>query len=181
MATYLYCVRSDAPEVPANLVGIDGAPVRSMGAGRLVAWISSATDTSIDVTVDRVKAHDAVCAAALAVGETPLPIRFGQAFADDAAAAEAITARSASLESRLARIAGCVELRLVVSRGREEPSDANTPHDGPEAGPNPAGTDPNPETLEGPGTAFLRRLARAGRADIARDVGCEEARHAVRD
>ena len=178
MATYLYCVRSDAPEVPPGLVGIDDASVRSMEAGSLVAWISSATETSIDATVDRVKAHDAVCAAALAVGETPLPIRFGQAFADDAAAAAAITARSASLESRLARIAGCVELRLVVSRGREDPPDANTPpRDGTEA----ASNDPNPDTLEGPGTAFLRRLARAGRADIARDVGCEEVRHAVRD
>ena len=32
----------------------------------------------------------------------------------------------------------------------------------------------------GPGTAFLQRLARAGRADLAREVGCEEVRHAVR-
>ena len=71
-----------------------------------------------------------------------------------------------------------MELRLVVSRGREDPPDGNTPpRDGTEA----AGNDPTPETLEGPGTAFLRRLARAGRADIARDVGCEEVWHAVRD
>ena len=178
MATYLYCVRSDDPEVPAGLVGIDGASVRSIGAGRLVAWISDAVATSIDVTVDRVKAHDAVCAAALGVGETPLPIRFGQAFADDAAAEEAIAARSASLESRLTRVSGCVELRLVVSRGRAEPPEGDTP---PRDGTDAPGNDPNPDALEGPGTAFLRRLARAGRADIARDVGCEEVRHAVRE
>ena len=161
-----------------GLVGIDGASVRSIGAGSLVAWISDAAGTSIDVTIERVKAHDAVCAAALAAGETPLPIRFGQAFADDAAAEEAIAARAASLESRLERVAGCVELRLVIARGREEPAESVTP---PPDRSDAAGDDANADVLEGPGTAFLRRLARAGRADIARDVGCEEVRHAVRD
>ena len=35
---------------------------------------------AVDATVERLRAHDDVCAAALAVGDTPLPIRFGQTF-----------------------------------------------------------------------------------------------------
>ena len=164
-------------EVPAELAGIDGAPVRSIDVGRLVAWVSGADSASVDVTVDRVKAHDGVCAAALGVGETPLPIRFGQVFADDDAAREAIASRRSPLETRLARVAGCVELRMIVTRGRAagegigDPPNQLASVDGP----------PDATPLEGPGTAFLRRLARTGRADIAREVGCEDARHAVRE
>ena len=170
MATYLYCVRSDRGDVPPGLRGIDGAWVRAIDAEDLVAWVSDAAETSVEVAVERVRAHDAVCAAALTQGETPLPIRFGQSFTDDAAAVSAIDARRESLRTRLDRVAGCVELRVVVTRGREasgsQALDAENPGD---------------EIAEGPGTAFLRRLARAGRADTAREVGCEEARHAVRD
>ena len=172
MPTYLYCVRSDRPEVPIGLVGIDDAPVRSIDAASLVAWVSDTESASIDVTVERLKAHDAVCSAALSVGETPLPIRFGQSFANDDRAREAIGARRVPLESRLARVTGCVELRVVI-RHIGDPSPAAQ-----------RAADVVDETAvanEGPGTAFLRRLARAGREDVARDVGCEEVRHAVRD
>jgi len=164
--------------VPAGLAGIDGAPVRSIDVARLVAWVSGAESTSVDVTVDRVKAHDGVCAAALGVGETPLPIRFGQVFTDDDAASEAIATRRSPLETRLARVAGCVELRMIVTRGRAE--EAGGIGDPPNRLANVDGG-PDATALEGPGTAFLRRLAGAGRADIAREVGCEDARHAVRE
>jgi hypothetical protein len=176
MATYLYCVRGDDVGVPLGLAGIDGAPVRSLAAASLTAWVSDAEDTSVTVTVERVTAHDTVCAAALLAGDTPLPIRFGQAFADDRAAVDAIAARRAQLESRLARVSGCVELRVVVTRGRDAASTRAGSAEDAESGP-PAGSD----AVEGPGTAFLRRLARAGRADLAREVGCESVRHVVRD
>jgi hypothetical protein len=171
MATYLYCVRSDDREVPAGLQGIDGAAVRAIAAVGLVAWVSDAIGTSVDVTVERVRAHDAVCAVAVSVGETPLPIRFGQSFSDDDATVAAIDARRPSLEARLARVAGCIEMRIVVTSGSpaaEEPAVGEI-------------DTPDASMPEGPGTAFLRRLARAGRADIAREVSCEDARHAVRE
>ena len=114
MPTYLYCVRSDRPEVPDGLVGIDDAPVRSIDAASLVAWVSDTDSASVAVTVERVKAHDSVCSAALSVGETPLPVRFGQSFANDDGAKKAIGARQVPLESRLARVSGCVELRVVI-------------------------------------------------------------------
>lgn len=159
MPTYLYCIRSEPVGPAPGLTGIDGGIVRAMDVRGLRAWVSD-VDGSIVPTVDRVKAHDAVCASALEAGDTPVPIRFGQTFADDAAAADAIIARERSLRSRLERVDGCVEMRVIVSRGRAS-------HD-------------EEETLVGPGTAFLHRLAREGQADLAREVGCEEIRHAVR-
>ena len=171
MATYLYCIRNDPRAVPGDLTGVDGVPVRSMYATGLTAWVSDVADAPVVSTLERVTAHDAVCTAAMLVGETPLPIRFGQTFSDDAAAAGAIASRRPVLRERLARVAGCAELRVVVSRGRggEEPAA-------------PVGQRPGAESAEGVGrgTAFLRQLAREGRADLAREIACEEIRHIVR-
>jgi hypothetical protein len=169
MATYLYCVRSDPVPPSAWLVGIDGGPVRAVEADDLLAWVSDVGPPTIEADVARLKAHDAVCSAALESGDTPLPVRFGQVFPDDAATVAGIAARSSELRVRLTRIAGCVELRVVITRAA----------DGSEAaGASSAGTDAG--ELEGPGTAFLMRLARAGRAELAREVGCEEVRHEIR-
>ncbi len=174
MATYLYCIRNDPRPAPSDLTGLNGAAVRSLFATGLTAWVSDVPDVPVASTLERVKAHDAVCAAAMQSGETPLPIRFGQTFADDGAAASAIASRRATLHERLARVAGCVELRVVVSRGRE-PQEPATPV------PETARPEPGADPATRRGTAFLRRLAREGRADLAREVGCEEIRHAVRE
>ena len=178
MATYLYCVRSDALFPPDTLLGLDGERVRAVPAGDLHAWVSDVASTSVPASVERLRAHDVVCAVAMEAGDTALPVRFGQAFADDIAAAGAIVARQGELLARLRRIAGCVELRVVITRGRGMDSPAAGVDQTParSAGPAVASSDP-----EGPGTAFLRRLARAGRAELSREIGCEEVRHAIRD
>jgi hypothetical protein len=132
----------------------------------------------ISATVQRVRAHDAVCAAALDSGETPLPIRFGQSFPDDAATISAIASREPVLRDRLARVAGCVEIRVIVTQGREAAVTGSAVADDAS---DVVMTGPAALTeADGPGTAFLKRLARAGRADLAREVGCEEVRHAIR-
>ncbi|HEX6053922.1 MAG TPA: GvpL/GvpF family gas vesicle protein [Gemmatimonadaceae bacterium] len=174
MPTYLYCIRSDPQAVPPDLTGVDGAEVRSLSATGLTAWVSDVDEVPVSSTLARVKAHDAVCAAAMGSGETPLPIRFGQTFTDDAAAATAIAGRRPTLRERLARVAGCVEVRVVVSRGREAQEPAT-----PMSGVAPVAADDRPAARRG--TEFLRRLAREGRADLAREVACEELRHAVRE
>lgn len=175
MATYLYCVRSD-PVAPSDwLLGIDGGVVRALEVDDLLAWVSDVAVRTVDPNVVRLRAHDAVCAAALESGETPLPVRFGQTFADDTATIVGLTARSDELRVRISRVAGCVELRVVITQGRDvdaapaDPGVAST-----------SGNLPADVELEGPGTAFLRRLARAGRIELAREVGCEEVRHAIR-
>ena len=176
MATYLYCVRSD-PVAPSEwLAGIDGASVRALEVDGLLAWVSDIASAAVEPSVARVKAHDAVCAAAMENGDTPLPVRFGQTFVDDVATVAGITSRARELRARLARVAGCAELRVLITRGRDS-DPAVTTSESTDASPGEVGSG---EELEGPGTAFLRRLARAGRAELAREIGCEEARHAIR-
>jgi len=176
MPTYLYCLRTDRAGPPAGLTGVDGAVVYAVHGSGLVAWVSDVAD-KVTPTVGRVKAHDTVCAAALAAGETPLPVRFGQTFSDDASVVSALTAREAVLRPRLARIAGCVELRLVMPRdpdsSRGESTVGTTMLD-----PTSAGTNAS-HSADGPGTAFLKRLARRDRADLALSVGCEDVRRSV--
>jgi hypothetical protein len=164
-------------EPPDGLTGVDGSAVRALGGVSLVAWVSDVAET-VSATVERVKAHDAVCAAALDSGETPLPVRFGQSFPDDVAAMSAISSRESALRDRLARVAGCVEIRVVVTQGRApDVTGSAVETSAPEVVmTTPAGL----REVDGPGTAFLKRLARAGRADLAREVGCEEVRHAIR-
>lgn len=178
MPTYLYCLRSDRADPPDGLTGVDGATIHAVHTAGLMAWVSDVAD-GVTPTLDRVRAHDAVCAAALAGGETPLPIRFGQTFTDDSAVAAELAARASVLRPRLARLAGCVELRLVMPpdsvSGSEEDSIAGTPTRDAAS----VGSDTSREA-DGPGTAFLKRLARRGRADLARTVECEEVRDAVR-
>lgn len=177
MPTYLYCLRSDQTDPPDGLTGVDGSLVHVVHGSGLTAWVSDVADT-VSPTVDRVKAHDAVCAAALSAGETPLPIRFGQTFPDDVSVVSELAARESLLRPRLARIAGCVELRLVMppdlGPASEEPTvDPITP------GAASAGAVTSRDA-DGPGTAFLKQLARRGRTDHARETGCEEVRHALR-
>ena len=175
MPTYLYCLGTDRARPPAGLTGVDGAVVHAIHASGFMAWVSDVRE-KVTPTVDRVKAHDAVCAAAMAAGETPLPIRFGQTFPDDTAVASGLAERESVLRSRLARIAGCVELRLVLRRDDDPRGEAPAADTMDTAG---EGLD-TPRRADGPGTAFLKRLADRGRADLAREVRCEEARHAIR-
>lgn len=172
MATYLYCVLSEPRDVPGALAGIDGAPVRPMGSAGLIAWVSEVAVVPVTPTVERLKAHDAVCGAALHAGETPLPVRFGRTFADREAALDAIAARRHALAQRLAHIAGCVELRVVVSRppvargaGRAEFREAR-PREVPEGD-------------VGPGTAFLRERVRLRHDEAARERSCEAIRQRI--
>ena len=177
MPTYLYCLRSDRADPPAGLTGVDGAVVRAVHVSGLIAWVSDVAD-GITPTVDRVKAHDAVCAAALSSGETPLPIRFGQTFRDDASAMSELAARESVLRPRLARIAGCVELRLVMPGDSGQASEESI-EDPSTAGAASAKTDTS-LLADGPGTAFLKQLAHRRRSDVVRAGRCEEVRQAVR-
>jgi hypothetical protein len=80
----------------------------------LVAWISDA-DRGVPVSVDGVRAHDAVVEAALETGATPVPARFGQEFASDDACRGALQSYSNSVTSLLADMQGFVEMTLILT------------------------------------------------------------------
>jgi len=67
------------------------------------------------LAAEALRHHDAVTSAALAAGTTPLPVRFGEVFDDDAACLASIRAREAEFLSQLARIDGRVEMTVAIS------------------------------------------------------------------
>jgi hypothetical protein len=100
--------------VPPGLSGLAGEQVRTLLVDGLVAWVSDVART-IPVSVDGVRAHDAVVEAALDTGTTPVPARFGQRFASDDACREALRNRASSVESVLADVQGTVEMTLILT------------------------------------------------------------------
>lgn len=116
MTTHLYCVLPDEwpGDIPSGLRGIDGARVRSMQVDGLVAWVSDA-ERGVPVSIDEVRAHDAVVEAALETGATPVPARFGQEFASDDACRGALESYADSVNSLLADMQGFVEMTLILT------------------------------------------------------------------
>lgn len=126
MATYLYCVLTPATEPPPGLAGVGGAPVRALAlddSRMLSAWVATVQETALRVRGRALGAqallHDAVVSAALATGHTPLPSRFGSYFATDDACVASFTTRTSELERRLERLAGTVEMAVLLVPPRQ--------------------------------------------------------------
>ncbi len=139
--TYLYCITQPiAAGPPSETAGVDDTPVRRLAD----AWVSDVPSLVVRPTVDRIRAHDAVVATALDTGTTPLPARFGQTFATDAACVQALAGRGDALRVALARVDGCVEMTVLLhaETGTETDSDASM----------------------GPGRRYLERLGRLAAA-----------------
>src|SRR5437764_4874191 len=116
MSTHLYCIVSHEMRgsIPLGLSGLAGARVRALLVEELVAWVSD-VEREVRVSVEGVRAHDAVVEAALQTGTTPVPARFGQRFRDDDACRAALSSRATSVESLLATIQGFVEMTLIIT------------------------------------------------------------------
>jgi hypothetical protein len=100
--------------LPPGLSGLAGERVRALLVDGLVAWVSDVA-RAVPVSVEGVRAHDAVVEAALETGTTPVPARFGQRFDSDDACREALRTRAASVESLLADVKGSVEMTLIIT------------------------------------------------------------------
>lgn len=116
MTTHLYCVLPHEMRgaMPPGLSGLAGERVRALLVDGLVAWVSDVA-RAVPVSVEGVRAHDAVVEAALDMGTTPVPARFGQRFDSDDACREALRNRAASVESLLADVQGSVEMTLIIT------------------------------------------------------------------
>lgn len=116
MSTHLYCVlpHEMRGSMPPGLSGLAGARVRALPVEGIVAWVSDA-QRDLRVSVDGVRAHDAVVEAALETGTTPVPARFGQRFSDDDACRAALSSRASSVASLLSTFQGFVEMTLIIT------------------------------------------------------------------
>ena len=121
MATYLYCVLSASGLEPPAISGVGGSDVRALSvnpAMALDAWVSTVSESAFRISGRELGAqallHNAVVSAALESGSTPLPARFGSYFADDAACVSTLSAHGASLRETLQRLAGSVEMSVLI-------------------------------------------------------------------
>jgi len=113
MILHAYCVRAAGEPPPGPEVrGIGGAEVARVEAGELGAWLSR-LEAPPAPEPDRLREHDAVVRAALRTA-TPLPLRFGTAFADGDALRGALAERAAELLASLERVRGRVEMGAAL-------------------------------------------------------------------
>lgn len=124
MSTYLYCVLAppDADALPLGLRGIGDASVRSLVSGAmgpLEAWVASIGPGVLRVRgralAEQALTHNEVVNAALRTGRTPLPARFGSRFESDAACIADLADRAGALRQALARVAGAVEMSVLIA------------------------------------------------------------------
>jgi hypothetical protein len=121
VVTYLYCVLTTGATDPRRLVGIAGAPVRSLIVDRarsLEAWVASTPESAFRVSGRALGAqallHNDVVSAALATGRTPLPARFGSYFVDDFSCVATLAARAPQHHDKHARLTGTVEMSVLI-------------------------------------------------------------------
>ena len=142
MPTYLYCLFRDPVDPPEGLAGVGGSTVRPIDAGSLRAWVETVQAAPV-ASAESLGLHDAVTSAGLTGASTPLPVRFGAVFDSDDACAASLASRTAELLAALERVAGRVEMTVVIRLKSLEPDMAPQP------------VEPMPAT---PGRAYLERL-----------------------
>ena len=131
MPTYLYCLvlpaspGDRADSVPQRVRGIDGAAVRSLPSSAGALWTSTLAAPPAP-TAERALAHNAVCDAAISLGGTVLPVRFGAVFPTDAALTASIESRRDALARTANRIGTAVEMTIAIPApaGAPNPPDA---------------------------------------------------------
>lgn len=145
MPTYLYglLLARNAARVPADIAGIQGAPVRVLACNALGALVSTMDRPPGRATLDDVRAHDAVLQSAVDAGSTAAAVRFGQSFAGDDETCRHVVERAKRLVSVLGDFDGCVEIRLLLANAGE-PESAKLP--------------PMAQVGSGPGRAYLEQL-----------------------
>lgn len=137
MGLYLYCLVPPDAGPPAGL-GLADAPVSARPVGPLVCWIS-VLDAPLEPSVERIRRHNEVVQAALELGSTPLPVRYGQWLADEAALEAVVREHESAWVGALASLRHTVEYGLRVL--------------------DPAPPAPAPAPAARSGTAYLLELA----------------------
>lgn len=142
---YLYGIAKRRPKLSVAVSGIGGAPVQLL-PWRGIAVAASPIETwNVAVNESNVRRHEHVIEAVMAE-TTVLPLRFGSVIGDADAYRRQLSQGYRLLTQRLALLAGRVEFGIrVVGGAIREPS---------------RHVEPPPHAPMGPGTAYLRSLAR---------------------
>lgn len=184
---YAYCLTTPTETEGVELAGFGTGSVFLHPIGEPTLWLSR-VETAPGASLDAVRTHDAVVAAAWTRARACVPFRFGQWFASVEAAAEAIEERRTSLEEALGRLDGAAELDLKVLRAGEPSPAGNARRDARGDSRENDRRDIRSEEarasgMTGPGRAYLESLRERKRERSRRDeVGealAKEVRRAV--
>ena len=134
MKLYAYCVTEGIETLEEPTLGVSSAPVRILKTENLSVLVSDLDSDSVPVTRDNALAHAAVVRSILD-HTTPLPFRFGTIVTEQQLR-NYISARGPSLETKLARLRGCIEMsvKIICESMQTEPSmTSSDPGSGPGA------------------------------------------------
>jgi hypothetical protein len=107
MGLYLYCIGAPDHPRPEAVEGVASAPVRALDSSGFRLWVSP-MDRVPPPSMERLREHNAVLEAAIR-SSTPLPMRYGQWFSDDAGLAASLERRRSDLNRSLDRVQGALE------------------------------------------------------------------------
>jgi hypothetical protein len=116
---YIYCILPGGRNPPAGLSGIAGAAVEAHETGGLLCWASRLHQPP-GGAADTARAHNAVVVAAMDDAVTPVPLRFGQTFADADAMLQAVAARGDEWQRLLHHFAGRAEYGVRIARAAQD-------------------------------------------------------------
>jgi hypothetical protein len=106
---YAVCEHAELP--PAEVAGLDGAPLEAIAEGPLFAVSSQLQRIPGNPAIDALWAHERVVEALMARGAV-LPMRFGTRFPDAGRVRAALADRREALADALVRVRGRVELAV---------------------------------------------------------------------
>lgn len=133
MSLYVYAVLRDAPDRGLG-VGLDGAPLRVVDCGDLVAVAAEvARPPGLDAAA--LRAHDATVRRIADAADPVLPARFGSTVANERALAGWIGGQAEALRDALARVAGQEQMTLRLYIVAAPPADPVAGERSPAAGP----------------------------------------------
>ncbi|MBI4498620.1 MAG: GvpL/GvpF family gas vesicle protein [Chloroflexi bacterium] len=165
---YVYAIVGRETPLPSGVAGLDGAPLVAVPWQDLAAVTSRVAPAAVRPTAERLLCHEAVVEAVRRDGRA-LPMRFGTVLPDPAAVAQALSLHHDTLRADRERLAGQVELGLVVLWKPEDCRGEAPPEQDSALRPSPA--------TAGPGTCYLRsRLAEHRREAVVRSLAEEYAR-----
>lgn len=125
---HLYCIVPAGHPVPVGCEGLESHPPFPLQVGDLAAWASE-HQAAVAPSIEVVRTHNDVVAAAMTAEVTPVPLRFGQSAADRETAAAHIAEDPAKWHHLLRRFAGHAEYGVrVVREVRAAEQDVHAPH-----------------------------------------------------
>jgi hypothetical protein len=118
---YLYCITHAGCAPQPDLTGIGGAPVTALETGGLAAWVEP-LERAPAATLESIRRHHEVIAAALPGGGPVVPVRFGQWLGNEETLAARLAERATEYRALLEEFRGAIEMgvRVVVLGEPEE-------------------------------------------------------------